>query len=71
MIDLTQLDASEARPSQVIAEALVERYGPSQIESKADRLGLPRPLTDVILVACCATAVDRLDAEPAPPVTIH
>ena len=71
MIDLTEFDASEARPSQVIAEALVERYGPSQIASEADRLGLPRPLTQVILAACCATAVDRPVAQPVRPVTIH
>jgi hypothetical protein len=66
MIDLTRLDASAARPTQVIAEALVERYGPSQIASKADRLGLPQPLTRAILAACCATAVDRPVARPLP-----
>lgn len=66
MIDLTRLDVPTARPSQVIAEALVERYGPSQIASKADRLGLPQPLTRAILAACCATAVDRPVAPPLP-----
>ncbi len=64
MIDLTQNDAPAARPSQVIAEALVERYGPSQIASKAEEVGLPRPLTRVILVACCATAVDQPGSRP-------
>ena len=66
MIDLTRLDVPTARPSQVIAEALVERYGPSQIALKADRLGLPQPLMRAILAACCATAVDRPGARPVP-----
>jgi hypothetical protein len=66
MIDLIRNDVPAARPSQVIAEALVERYGPSQIASKADRLGLPQPLTRAILAACCATAVDRPVARPVP-----
>ena len=64
MADLTRHEAPKARPSQVIAEALVERYGPSQIASKADRLNLPRPLTRAILAACCATATDRTGARP-------
>ena len=58
MIDLIQNDASAARPSQVIAEALVERYGPSQIATRAESIGLPQPLTDAIVAACCSTAID-------------
>ena len=58
MIDLYQADVQTPRPTQVIAKALVERQGPGQIASQADRLGLPRPLTRAILVACCSTAVD-------------
>jgi hypothetical protein len=67
--DLTRRDVSPARLSHVIAEALVERYGPSQIERQADHLGLPRPLTRVIQAACCATATDRTMARPARFVT--
>lgn len=50
--------ASAARPSQVIAEALVERQGPRQIVSRAAALGLSCQLTQAIVAACCATAVD-------------
>jgi hypothetical protein len=62
MIDLIRHDAPAARPSQVIAEALVERYGPSQIATRAESIGLPQPLTDAIVAACCSTAIDG----PAP-----
>jgi hypothetical protein len=64
MTDLTRHEIPTARPSLVIAEALVERYGPSQIASKADRLGLPQPLTRAIFAACCSTAIDRPGARP-------
>ncbi|GIW04799.1 MAG: hypothetical protein KatS3mg059_1419 [Thermomicrobiales bacterium] len=46
------------RPSRVIAEALVERHGPSQITRRALRAGYPRQLTHVIVAACAATACD-------------
>jgi hypothetical protein len=58
MIDLIRNDAPTARPSQVIAEALVERYGPSQIATRAESIGLPQPLTNAIVAACCSTAID-------------
>ena len=64
MTDLTRHESPTARPSLVIAEALVERYGPSQIASKADRLGLPRPLTRAIFAACCSTALDKPGVRP-------
>lgn len=50
------------RPSLVIAEALVGRHSPSQITSRAVKLGLPRPLTRAMVIACCATAVDASSA---------
>lgn len=46
------------RPSRVIAEALVERQGPRQIVRRAATLGLSRQLTEAMVAACCATAVD-------------
>lgn len=66
----TASETPQARPSRVIAEALVERHGPCQIVSRASALGLSRQLTRVILVACGATAVDpprtpRRQAVPA------
>ena len=51
-------DSTQARPSQLIAEALVGRHGPSVIAARATRLGLPHGLTRVMLAACCSTAVD-------------
>ncbi len=54
----TDLETTKTRPSQVIAEALVGRHSPSQITSRAATLGLPRPLTRAMVIACCATAVD-------------
>jgi hypothetical protein len=46
------------RPSRVIAEALVGRYGPRQITALSSSLGFPRQLTQVIVAACTATACD-------------
>ena len=46
------------RPSRLIAEALVQRYGPHRITAQAARLGLSPQLTRAMVVACCATAVD-------------
>ena len=33
------------RPSRVVAEALVKRWGPKRIAVRANRLGFPPPLT--------------------------
>lgn len=44
------------RPSQVIAEALVERQDPRQISNRAADLGYPRALVETIVAACCADA---------------
>lgn len=46
------------RPSRVIAEALLGRYGPQQITDLSVSFGFPRPLTQVIVAACTATACD-------------
>ena len=48
------------RPSQVIAEALLQRQGPGQITARASALGFPRSLTRAIVVACTSTATDSL-----------
>ena len=50
------------RPSQVIAEALVERQDPRQIADRAADLGFPRALAETIVAACCP---DVLSAPPA------
>jgi hypothetical protein len=44
--------------ARFIAEALVERHGPSQITERAKDIGLPKPLTKVIVAACAAAATD-------------
>lgn len=46
------------RPSQVIAEALLQRQGPGQIAARASALGFPRSLTRAIVCACTSTATD-------------
>lgn len=55
-------EARELRPSLNVAEALVNRHGPKQIEDRARRLGYSRGLTDVVVAACCGCA----DGTPAP-----
>ena len=48
------------RPSRVIAEALVKRHGPNRIVARAATLGYSPQLTQAMVAACCATAVDRV-----------
>lgn len=61
---------SSPRPSRFIAEALIGRHGPRQITARANDIGLPKPLTKVIVAACCATATDPAPKSRRPiPVT--
>jgi hypothetical protein len=46
------------RPSRVIAEALVQRHGPRRIAIRAAKLGFSVALTEAIVVACSAAAID-------------
>ena len=48
-----------ARPSRVVAEALVKRHGPNRIAARAATLGCSPQLTRAMVAACCATAIDR------------
>ena len=41
------------RPSLVIAEALVDRQDPSQIQARARKLGLSPVLTEAVVSVCC------------------
>lgn len=58
------LDESAPRPSELIAEALVQRLDPSRIAKRAARLGFSPQLTHVMVVACGATALQAQDQEP-------
>ncbi len=58
MLPQPLFDDPAPRPSRVIAEALVGRHGPLQISTRAAALGLPQQLTQAIVVACMATAMD-------------
>jgi hypothetical protein len=58
------LDESAPRPSELIAEALVQRLDPSRIAKRAARLGFSPQLTHVMVVACGATALQAQEQEP-------
>jgi hypothetical protein len=58
------LDESAPRPSELIAEALVQRLDPSRIAKRAARLGFSPQLTHVMVVACGATALHPQEPEP-------
>jgi hypothetical protein len=51
--------ARTLRPSLVVAEALVDRHGPSQIVARARRHGFSNCLTNAVVAACCRTATDQ------------
>lgn len=53
-------DARMLRPSQVIAEALVDRQGPAQLAHRARQLGYSRTLTTALVAACCKRNQDVL-----------
>ncbi len=48
-------DASvgQARPSRLIAEALVLRQDSSEVKERAEAMGLPKSLTDAVVSVCC------------------
>ena len=52
------------RPSRLIAEALVQRYGPRRIANRAARCGFSAQLTNVMVVACAATALRPREEQP-------
>lgn len=41
------------RPSLVVAEALVDRQGPTQIAKRARKLGFSPDLTNAVVGVCC------------------
>ncbi len=47
-----------ARPSRLIAEALVKRHGPRRIAQRAARCGLSPELTRAMVLACGAVAIE-------------
>lgn len=51
--------ARTLRPSLVVAEALVDRHGPSQIVARARRHGFSNCLTSAVVAACCRTATEN------------
>jgi hypothetical protein len=58
MVISVESEEATPRPSQVIAEALLQRQGPGQIAARASSLGFSRSLTRAIVVACTSTATD-------------
>ena len=72
MMTAVTSEAHSPRPSQVIAEALVQRQGPGQIAARASALGFPRSLTRAIVIACTSTAVDpTYRAKSTSPLAAH
>lgn len=57
-------EARILRPSQVIAEALVDRQEPAQLVNRARQLGFSRSLTTAVVAACCK---DKQEAPAAWP----
>lgn len=66
MRPVTRIEDPTPRPSQLIAEALVQRLGPRRIAKRAARLGCSPQLTHVMVVACGATALHARDQDQRP-----
>lgn len=56
-------DVSVSRPTQLIAEALLERHDPDELTSRAQRLGFSPDVTRVVVTVCCR---DEQDETPTP-----
>jgi hypothetical protein len=54
--------ATPARPSALIARALVERQSARQIADRATEMGLPRTMVQVIVAACGCNGARRASA---------
>lgn len=59
----TIIEDPAPRPSRLIAEALVQRHGPRRIVKRAARFGISTELTNVMVFACGATALQPRDNE--------
>lgn len=57
-------EVADLRPSIVIAEALVDRHGPTEIVDRARQLGFSRDLTMAVVGACCRGSA-------APDISVH
>jgi hypothetical protein len=72
MMITVKREDSAPRPSQVIAEALVQRQGPGAITARASSLGYSQSLTRAIVCACTSTAVDpTYRVKSTPPLAAH
>lgn len=50
---------ANARPSRLIAEALVHRQGRAELKARAEAMGLGEGLTQVLIRACCKQSPAR------------
>lgn len=51
------------RPTQLVAEALIDRHDPEELISRARQLGYSRDLTRTVVAVCCP-AFRASDEEP-------
>ena len=65
---LAQAPQSSPAPrlSKFVAEALLERQGPRQIERRAREIGLPKPMVEVAVKACARAACDCRSEQTRP-----
>jgi len=66
MAALPKPEVRDLRPSIVIAEALVDRHGPTEIVDRARQLGFSRNLTMAVVGACCRGSVAKETSTHAP-----
>jgi uncharacterized protein YjhX (UPF0386 family) len=49
----TNADTAVSRPTQLIAEALLDQHNPTELISRAQRLGFSHDLTEAVVTVCC------------------
>ena len=57
------IDTPVSRPTQLIAEALLEQHDSSELISRAERLGFSQDITDAVVTVCCRNRLNEASAE--------
>lgn len=56
------IDTSVSRPTQLIAEALLEQHDSGELILRAERLGFSQDITEAVVAVCCRNRQDEAGA---------
>jgi hypothetical protein len=59
----TSTDTAVSRPTQLIAEALLDQHDSSELISRAQRLGFSHDVTEAVVTVCCRNRHGQKNAD--------